>query len=188
MKNYISNQSGRSMIEMLGVLAIVGVLSVAGIAGYSKAMAKYKTNKVVEQISTVVANIKTAFAGQGDYKGMDSYDVPYNLGAFPDEMTKDIDAIGPLHALGGLVNVYSAPDQYSFAMELLGLSKDACTAIVTTDWGSSAGFLGISGGAEGCDNGICPPSVLQGKTVSMISELCTGTEGKNDYNTVLFFK
>ena len=31
---------GRSMIEMLGVLAIVGVLSVGGIAGYSKAMEK----------------------------------------------------------------------------------------------------------------------------------------------------
>lgn len=44
MKKYVSNQSGRLMIEMLGVLAIVGVLSVAGIAGYSKAMAKYKTS------------------------------------------------------------------------------------------------------------------------------------------------
>ena len=27
------NESGRSMIEMLGVLAIIGVLSVGGIAG-----------------------------------------------------------------------------------------------------------------------------------------------------------
>ena len=36
---------GRSMIEMLGVLAIIGVLSVGGIAGYSKAMEKFKINK-----------------------------------------------------------------------------------------------------------------------------------------------
>ena len=36
-----NTQSGRSMIEMLGVLAIIGVLSVGGISGYSKAMAKY---------------------------------------------------------------------------------------------------------------------------------------------------
>ena len=35
MKNFeIKNQNGRSMIEMLGVLAIIGVLSVGGIAGY----------------------------------------------------------------------------------------------------------------------------------------------------------
>ena len=30
---YKSEQSGRSMVEMLGVLAIIGVLSVGGIAG-----------------------------------------------------------------------------------------------------------------------------------------------------------
>ena len=37
MKNiYKNEQSGRSMVEMLGVLAIIGVLSVGGIAGYSK--------------------------------------------------------------------------------------------------------------------------------------------------------
>ncbi len=44
-------QGGRSMIEMLGVLAIIAVLSVGGIAGYSKAMEKYKLNKVTEQYS-----------------------------------------------------------------------------------------------------------------------------------------
>ena len=46
-----ANPLGRSMIEMLGVLAIIGVLSVGGIAGYSKAMEKYKLNKVTEQYS-----------------------------------------------------------------------------------------------------------------------------------------
>ena len=37
--------AGRSMVEMLGVLAIIGVLSVGAIAGYGKAMTKYKLNK-----------------------------------------------------------------------------------------------------------------------------------------------
>ena len=57
--NKNSNQSGRSMIEMLGVLAIVGVLSVGGIAGYSKAMTKFKINKTADQISQIVTNIRT---------------------------------------------------------------------------------------------------------------------------------
>ena len=34
----INNEHGRSMIEMLGVLAIVGVLSIGGVAGFNKAM------------------------------------------------------------------------------------------------------------------------------------------------------
>ena len=47
-------EHGRSMVEMLGVLAIVGVLSVGAIAGYSKAMMKYKLNKHSEQMNTVI--------------------------------------------------------------------------------------------------------------------------------------
>ncbi len=49
-----AREYGRSMIEMLGVLAIIGVLSVGGIAGYSKAMEKYKLNKTVEEYSYVI--------------------------------------------------------------------------------------------------------------------------------------
>ena len=50
----VANSFGRSMIEMLGVLAIIAVLSVGGIAGYSKAMEKYKLNKTVEEYSYVI--------------------------------------------------------------------------------------------------------------------------------------
>ena len=45
------NETGRSMVEMLGVLAIIGVLSVGGIAGYTLAMRKYKVNNLVDCIS-----------------------------------------------------------------------------------------------------------------------------------------
>ena len=38
-----NKESGRSMVEMLGVLAIIGVLSVGAIAGYSKAMEELPT-------------------------------------------------------------------------------------------------------------------------------------------------
>ena len=44
------NQSGRSMVEMLGVLAIIGVLSVGGIAGYKQAMIQHKVNKLVNDV------------------------------------------------------------------------------------------------------------------------------------------
>jgi Tfp pilus assembly protein PilE len=45
------NESGRSMVEMLGVLAIIGVLSVGGIAGYTMAMKKYKANEAAQAIA-----------------------------------------------------------------------------------------------------------------------------------------
>ena len=49
--------AGRSMIEMLGVLAIVGVLSVGGIAGYSKAMEKFKINKIIEEYTYFITGL-----------------------------------------------------------------------------------------------------------------------------------
>ena len=45
------SQSGRSMVEMLGVLAIIGVLSVGGIAGYSLSMRRHRANGVVDLVS-----------------------------------------------------------------------------------------------------------------------------------------
>ena len=48
--------AGRSMVEMLGVLAIIGVLSVGAIAGYSKAMMKYKLNQHAEAVNMLINN------------------------------------------------------------------------------------------------------------------------------------
>ena len=52
----MKSENGRSMVEMLGVLAIIGVLSVGAIAGYSKAMFKYKLNKHAEAVSMLINN------------------------------------------------------------------------------------------------------------------------------------
>ena len=49
--------AGRSMVEMLGVLAIIGVLSVGAIAGYSKAMMKYKLNQYSEAVNLLINNV-----------------------------------------------------------------------------------------------------------------------------------
>ena len=46
--NFKKSQSGRSMVEMLGVLAIIGVLSVGGIAGYSLSMRRHRANGIVD--------------------------------------------------------------------------------------------------------------------------------------------
>ena len=49
--NYKNVESGRSMVEMLGVLAVIGVLSIAGIMGYSYGMDKYRANTTINDIN-----------------------------------------------------------------------------------------------------------------------------------------
>jgi len=84
---------GRSMVEMLGVLAIIGVLSVGGIAGYSNAMLKYKLNKQAEQINQVI-NAVIRFTERAPHEAK-SITTAQNytthlvkLGEIPDEMIK----------------------------------------------------------------------------------------------------
>jgi len=54
------NESGRSMVEMLGVLAIIGVLSVGGISGYKMAMNQHQTNKILSTLDTSMMLLGTA--------------------------------------------------------------------------------------------------------------------------------
>lgn len=82
-------ECGRSMVEMLGVLAIIGVLSVGAIAGYSKAMFKYKLNKHAEQMNTVinaVARYVHSFSTDFRNQNLTSYFI--KLGEIPKEMIR----------------------------------------------------------------------------------------------------
>ena len=89
----MKSENGRSMVEMLGVLAIIGVLSVGAIAGYSKAMSKYKLNKHMESFNILLNEaIKLLPELQRTY-GKNTND-SYSLGSFfhkanllPDGMT-----------------------------------------------------------------------------------------------------
>ena len=57
-------ESGRSMIEMLGVLAIIGVLSIGGLAGYTMAMNRYRANNILDYVSRCAVLAQTR--GMGD--------------------------------------------------------------------------------------------------------------------------
>lgn len=72
MKETVTNQDGRSMIEMLGVLAIVGTLSMGGIAGFSTAMTRYKTIREMEKYNLFLQGImehKSLVLKSGDSMG-----------------------------------------------------------------------------------------------------------------------
>ncbi len=66
MQKEILNEQGRSVVEMLGVLAIIGVLSVMGIAGYKAAMTRHRANELLNEATkraVVVAGQITLHGG-----------------------------------------------------------------------------------------------------------------------------
>ena len=64
-------QSGRSMIEMLGVLAIIGVLSIGGLAAYNTAMERQRVNDLIYDASLCLAEAATLTDAQVGENGID---------------------------------------------------------------------------------------------------------------------
>lgn len=142
MKNLVKNeQSGRSMVEMLGVLAIIGVLSVGGISGYSKAMAKFKLTKAQDQISMLLMNIRTAFSGSSNYEGLNNT-TAVQLNIVPGDMLpggigKSVTASGGIiNAFSGAVKLGTSANNQHFTLEFGGLGKETCISLASSDWGT----------------------------------------------------
>ena len=56
-KNNIKNEFGRSMVEILGVMAVIGVLSIGGILGYRYAIDKMHANDVLKDVETAYVSV-----------------------------------------------------------------------------------------------------------------------------------
>lgn len=69
------NESGRTMSEVLAVLAIVGVLSIGSIAGFRQLMVKQKINDIIHAINLNSVQILSELARhhQTTPDGMDEY-------------------------------------------------------------------------------------------------------------------
>lgn len=141
-------QSGRSMVEMIGVLAIVGVLSVGGIAGYVKASHQIRTNKIKDDISHLIANIRTVFYTQNNYKNLNETTV-INSGIAPDYMISS-DRTSLINRSKGSILVKSAKteedDEGAFIIIFNGFDALTCREIASENWGSDiqTGFIGMT--------------------------------------------
>ena len=72
-------ESGRSMVEMLGVLAIIGVLSIGGIAGYSISMTRHRVNQTVDALNKYALIVYTSCQKEfinGDITDLSSCHIP----------------------------------------------------------------------------------------------------------------
>ena len=112
MKKYLF---GRSMIEMLGVLAIIGVLSLVGLAGFRIAMNYYKANETVHDVMLRATNVPMVYE---DY-----------LGIFGQEYTfAELKKINPV---GYSVEVYAGPesamDKYAYRVDVSNVPKGVCS-------------------------------------------------------------
>ncbi len=150
----INTSSGRSMIEMMGVLTIIGALSVGGIAGYTKVMHQNKIKMSVEQISVISSHLSAIGANGGNYEGLNNK-TAIKLKAVLPEMISGSESLK--NPFGGEVEIKSGTltseggHGLAYTIEYKGLDKQACIALATHDWGSAknSSLIGVAAGKTG---------------------------------------
>ena len=146
MKFNHTQESGRSMVEMLGVLAIVGVLSVGGIAGYSQAMAKFKVTKTMDQVQTIITNMRTLYASSRTYSNV-TPETAYKVGILTDE-TYDSTSKKGVNPFGGEISFGNTTR--TFSVTYTNFTPEACVKIATAEWGAdeSSGLVSMKIGTN----------------------------------------
>ena len=192
--------TGRSMVEMLGVLAIIGVLSVGAISGYSKAMFKYKLNKHTEQMNQVInAVARNAHNFANIALGKRLTETFIKMGEIPTEMVKKDDSLYIYDIFNQPWAIFiSSEDKYIFLQSQLSLKTksdnnlEICRNIITTAKENSSNIyylVTISGyGTNDVKNSIlfgdsyCGQDrlCLRNITLNNIYEMCTRHIGTQD--------
>ena len=122
--NFKKLESGRSMVEMLGVLAIIGVLSVGGIAGYSLSMRRHRANAIVDvanKYSLVIYNACQQQILNGEINSISSCDTSDKNKKVPPLDEADI---GTLPAGVHYVHKISFGQGYPGNVDLIGFSVE----------------------------------------------------------------
>ena len=113
----IKMENGRSMVEMLGVLAVAGVLSIGGVAGYRYAIDKMNANDIINEVRK-----RAVTASQQRILGHD-----INLSEYGDN-----GRIKGIHTVTA-TNDY-AGDKGFFALTVSAVPQRVCDEILKQDW------------------------------------------------------
>ena len=178
-----NNENGRSMVEMLGVLAIIGVLSAGALKGYSDAMFKYKMNKTIDIYTHILqrfAELDEKGLGKRIEIGLDNTDlVKYG---FLDECQQEGDEscrlpIGKIRM--DFMNGYLGDTIVSGEFVLHFTSSKECIAFALAhwenatpvDWWNPSGFIKIEDATIYDPNGYTGEPITQ-TTMDIITQGC----------------
>lgn len=136
-------ESGRSLIEVIGVMAIAGVMAVATLGVYNMVRANQTRTIAGAELEQIAHDTKLLLEMRGTYEGV-SIDYLIKAGALP----SDAAPIG-----GADWSVTSSADGASFSINLVELSNGECEyfAAKKPRWATAILINGFEGGvADNC--------------------------------------
>ncbi len=187
-------QKGRSMVEMLGVLAIIAVLSAGGLAGYSRAMKQHKLNLHKTSFDMLLLNAVTLLDKTEDQPIQNASSLFYQLNLVPEHMTYQDNYIYDIfknririyynqysYYKGGIsLNFKNANENIGACANMVQSAQELSSEIwmlERTQEGSSTGY-----GARLFGDKFCTPSVtcLKNLTKQDMINICTYQSDNRD--------
>ncbi len=139
----MKQESGRSMIEMMGVLAIMGVITVGATLLISTAMRTQKRSQVNDEIIQLVVGVRQLLGEYDDYSHINNSTIFGAIG------------MSDKNPYGGTYEISVNPSNTrQFVISINGLPKSDCEYLITRAWSDSVGYT-VSGGREGGATGNC---------------------------------
>ena len=141
---FINQESGRSMIEMLGVLAIMGIITGIAIVGVKSGLNGVKRNNVQEDVMKIVIETRNIHREYDDFSGLDNTTIFAAIG-----MT-DKNPYGGKYSL-----MVDSSNTRQFILTIDGLNSSECLFFKSKAWIDSIGYQssdGKSGGAVAMPN------------------------------------
>lgn len=139
-------ESGRSMIEMIGVLAIMMALTATAVATYNYAMNMQKRSTVYENVSNIVTGVRELLKGYDDFSNIDNSTIFAAM------------SMSNKNPYGGTYELAVNPSNtQQFIVRIDGLTKSDCEALKTKAWTESVGYISSnhkeSGATGNCIDG-----------------------------------
>jgi len=123
-------ESGRSMIEMVGVLAIMGMLTATAFALISLGINRQKQARVTDDVVTIVSGVRSLLGDYDDFSNID------NSTIFAAMSVSNKNPYGGNYELA-----VNSLNTRQFIVKINGLSKADCEALVTKAWTDSVGYI-----------------------------------------------
>ena len=178
--------AGRSMLEMLGVLAIIGVLSVGAIMGFRQAMNRHKANVILNDVSLAFEELATHETTGAVSRYQVTAFTPesgHTLYAKRDATGNDsVEVAGVVQGVCEVLIQYDKTELYAQISDTAGAKLTACADNQTMVFGLGAGSSGSTDPDPG--PGPEPTDPCEGKTCSghgtCSDGVCTCSDGYTD--------
>ena len=178
-----SAQTGRSMLEMLGVLAIIGVLSVGAVMGFRQAMNRHKANVILNDVSLAFEELATHETTGAVSRYQVTAFTPesgHTLYAKRDANGNDsVEVTGVVQGVCEILIQYDKTELYTQISDTAGAKLTACADNQTMVFG-----LGIDDSDPTPGPGPEPTDPCEGKTCSghgtCSDGVCTCSDGYTD--------